>query len=159
VLAPVPPWLTLKSLVRSVVLLRSTALVDKTPEPLVWTIPTELRPLKVIVPDEVRPVRLVRVPLMVELPVTVMPPADTVRPCAWVTAPLEATENLLVGLLPDCKSNRLPDGDALVLTAKMTALPAPGLPAVVTFKALPVLVPLSKLRTPEATAELLLVKP
>ena len=101
-----------------------------------------------------RPVRLPSVPAIVEFPVTVTPPAETVRPCAWVTAPFEATENLELGVDPDCRSRRLPEGVALVLTAKMTALPEPGLPAVATWSASPVLVPLSKDSTPLATAEL-----
>ena len=73
---------------------------------------------------------------------------------------MEATENLLVGELPDWRSNRLPDGLALVLTAKMTALPAPGLPAVVTLRAEPVLAELSRDRTPPVVGvPLLFVKP
>src|SRR5438445_13771298 len=43
--------------------------------PLVLYTRPVVKPLNVIVPDEVRPVRLVSVPAIVLLPVTVMPPA------------------------------------------------------------------------------------
>ena len=48
-------------------------------EPSVKTALLAVRPLKVIVPEEDRPVRLPKVPVMVELPVTVMPPEVTVK--------------------------------------------------------------------------------
>ena len=41
---------------------RATALVDRVPEPLVWTTPEELRPEKVMVPELERPVKPVRLP-------------------------------------------------------------------------------------------------
>lgn len=75
---------------------------------------------------------------------------------AATTLPAAFTLNLLVGLEPDCKSIRLPAALALVLLAKITALPLPGLPEVVTLRLLPVFVPLSKLNTvPDAALELL----
>src|SRR4051812_33732013 len=55
--------------------------------------------------------------------------------------PSAATLNLEVGELPACRSSRLPDGLALVLEAKIKALPLDGLPEAVTFRLLPVALP------------------
>jgi len=48
------------------------------PEPVVTNLEA-VNPEKVIVPEEVRPVKLVKVPAMVELPVTAIPPEETVK--------------------------------------------------------------------------------
>ena len=114
------------------------------------------------------PVPLIAVPLTLRLftaaavrvPPEIVPPL-MVAPLivlAAVTTPAAVTLNLVVGEEPLCRSIRLPVGEALVLLAKMTAWPAVGLPAVVAIRVELVLVPLSSLRTPEAMAELELVK-
>lgn len=82
----------------------------------------------------------------------------TVSVPAMVVLPAALTLNLEVGEEPDCRSSRLPLGDALVLEAKIKAWPLVGLPLAVTVSAELVLVPLSSLRTPEAMALLELVK-
>ena len=69
----------------------------------------------------------VSVPPLTVPPETVPPlkvPPDIVAPLivlAAVTAPAALTLNLLVGDEPLCRSIRLPDGEALVLLAKITA--------------------------------------
>lgn len=55
------------------------AVVLSCDEPSVKTALLAVRPLKVIVPEEDRPVRLPKVPVMVELPVTAIPPEVTVK--------------------------------------------------------------------------------
>jgi len=61
-----------------------TALVERTPEPLVWTIPAELSPEKVMVPEEVIPVKPVIVPVARRFPLLltvnlVVPEEEAVR--------------------------------------------------------------------------------
>lgn len=88
-------------------------------------------------------------------------PPEMVAPLmvlAAVTAPADETLNLLVGDEPDCKSSKLPLGEALVFEAKITAWPEVGLPLVVTDRVELVFVPLLSRRTPDATPLLELVK-
>ena len=65
-----------------------------------------------------------------------------------VMSPAAETARRLAGLDPACRSSKFALGDALVFDAKITALPAPGLPLVVTLRVLPVLAELSSLSTP-----------
>ena len=142
VLAPAPP----------IVMVSAEALLDKFK--VVAVLATETVPSPVV--------SRFRAPM--PLASTLNVPLEAV-PCIEIglvppreTLPAALTLNLDVGAEPACRSIRLPEGVALVSLAKIRACPAAGLPLAVTVSAELVLVPLSNLRTPEAIAELELVK-
>lgn len=68
------------------------------PPVVVQTFLDAVRPENVIVPDEVTPVREPKVPVIVEFPVTVIPPEETVRTAGVVMAPV--LEILVVAVAP-----------------------------------------------------------
>lgn len=118
------------------------------PAPVKLPILTKLPDESILCVPADAPVLMPVVPLRV-VPVIVLEAATT---------PAAVTLNLLVGEEPDCRSIRLPVGDALVLEPKIMAWPDVGLPLAVTTSVELVFVPLSNFRTPEATPLLELVK-
>ena len=135
VVEPVPPLATVVWPVRRV-LLRSTVLVESTPDAFVWTIPAELRPLSVTVPPMFRP------PVPWIRPEPPLTPTLLTKPVATT---LPAAETLKRLTPPVWTSIRLPVGVRLVLLAKIKAEPAAGLVAVTT------------LSLPKVTAEVVLM--
>lgn len=128
---------------------------DSTVRLVVAELPIDILPL--LVPVLILVSKLLESFSEIAAPLMVDPAFPVSRPAA-VTTPAAETLNLDVGEEPDCKSIRLPVGEAFVFEAKIIAWPEVGLPLAVTVKAELVFVPLSNLRTPEATALLELVK-